>query len=728
MQPTPPSDAPTSLHLKYKEEIIAIFILICISAIAFTFADTNKKEKTKEPITTSRQSVKAWKSSDDVKKEGKIKKSQNILSVNISLDTQASSALNIVSTKVRSGYISRITPSSKEYSLVLLDNAGKTVKTFSFDLPDEAHSHSLPQEKSGLTRSEDLKLTKGDFTINMPFDSSATSVHIMSADGNIVASKSLTNETATLAPALMTYTVNGADFLASVGTGSVTLNATSTATNTIDIVLLGDKYTDLNQYHDDINRFVTRFLSVEPYKSRASQIVFHYIDVTTPLDCGFTQDIFLVCNNTKIMNAVNAAGVPYDYISVIVNTPTFGGTSSGLISAQYNGPSGPAAFVHELGGHSIGKLADEFIINITFGNMLNCVTSTTTTSWKSVVAPEDTYLGCDFPNYYRSSRTSIMLDVEQMFFNVKSQESIKKELDTLAGVFVDTTSPTSVITFPTDQAVVSGIVNVTPIVSDDNGVVRVELLKDGKLFHTEYMAPFTSSWPSMIDTNGPHTLQVKAYDAAGNVGVSPVVTVTTDNSADTEPPVVVIRRVYPDIVGTSTVTLGDNLWLSINASSTDNSGFVKKLELWDGTKVLASIPGPSGWLQYYFGGTSYVGKHTFVVKAYDYNNNVASLTQVLTLVAPPDVTPPVVTISKPVNGTKLSKSGSTTISATASDASGLSQMQIFLDGKNLKTCLSTTSCSTSVSNSTVTTGAHTISVNAKDKAGNIATSTVSVTK
>jgi hypothetical protein len=61
-----------------------------------------------------------------------------------------------------------------------------------------------------------------------------------------------------------------------------------------------------------------------------------------------------------------------------------------------------------------------------------------------------------------------------------------------------------------------------------SAVTKVDFYVDGKLRATDYGAP----WSAKINTKplgaGNHSVQAKGYDAAGNVGVSSSVTVTTN--------------------------------------------------------------------------------------------------------------------------------------------------------------------------------------------------------
>jgi len=89
----------------------------------------------------------------------------------------------------------------------------------------------------------------------------------------------------------------------------------------------------------------------------------------------------------------------------------------------------------------------------------------------------------------------------------------------------DTTAPAIEITSPANGASVGANVTVTVNATDNVGVTRVELYVDGVLTQASSSAPFTMKWNARKAPAGAHTLQCKAYDGAGNVGVSAVVTV-----------------------------------------------------------------------------------------------------------------------------------------------------------------------------------------------------------
>jgi hypothetical protein len=91
-----------------------------------------------------------------------------------------------------------------------------------------------------------------------------------------------------------------------------------------------------------------------------------------------------------------------------------------------------------------------------------------------------------------------------------------------------------------------------------------------------------------------------------------------------------------------------------------------------------------------------------------------------------DVTPPSVSISSPTNGAQVN--GVTAITAAASDNVGVTSVQFKLDGVNFGGPLLTGPYTINWDTTSASSGAHTLSADAKDAAGNLASATaVSVT-
>ena len=85
----------------------------------------------------------------------------------------------------------------------------------------------------------------------------------------------------------------------------------------------------------------------------------------------------------------------------------------------------------------------------------------------------------------------------------------------------DTTPPSIIITSPADGSAVPGLVSVSVSATDNVGVIRVELYVDGSLYGSSTKSPFTIKWNTRRISRGMHVLETKAYDGAGNIGISP---------------------------------------------------------------------------------------------------------------------------------------------------------------------------------------------------------------
>jgi thermitase len=90
---------------------------------------------------------------------------------------------------------------------------------------------------------------------------------------------------------------------------------------------------------------------------------------------------------------------------------------------------------------------------------------------------------------------------------------------------LDTVAPTVSITSPAPGTMSGMSLSVSVLANDDRAVTLVQLYVDGKLEAATTRAPFTNKWNAKKASKGAHNLQTIAYDAAGNAGVSQVVTI-----------------------------------------------------------------------------------------------------------------------------------------------------------------------------------------------------------
>lgn len=193
----------------------------------------------------------------------------------------------------------------------------------------------------------------------------------------------------------------------------------------------------------------------------------------------------------------------------------------------------------------------------------------------------------------------------------------------------DTVAPVVSVTSPASGATVSGGITVQANASDNIGVTKVDLFIDGVLRGTDTTWPYSFPWDTATVSNGIHGLVARAYDAAGNTGISPTVAVNVSNAtADTTPP-----SAPSNLTATApTPTSVDLSW----TASTDNVAVNHYSIFRDGAQT-ETLTGTSHSDTTVSSGTTYA----YAVRAYDAagNPSLPSVTvSVTTPVAPPPPT------------------------------------------------------------------------------------------
>jgi MYXO-CTERM domain-containing protein len=96
----------------------------------------------------------------------------------------------------------------------------------------------------------------------------------------------------------------------------------------------------------------------------------------------------------------------------------------------------------------------------------------------------------------------------------------------------ETVPPTVALTAPSAGATLTGTATVSATAMDNaggSGVVLVQFLVDGGVVAQSASSPYTATFNSAGFVNGSHAFSARAWDAAGNTALSPVVTATTMN-------------------------------------------------------------------------------------------------------------------------------------------------------------------------------------------------------
>jgi thermitase len=207
------------------------------------------------------------------------------------------------------------------------------------------------------------------------------------------------------------------------------------------------------------------------------------------------------------------------------------------------------------------------------------------------------------------------------------------------------------------------------------------------------------------------------YFGYGQVNAYKAVLAAQTSTIDTTPPTVSISSPANSATVSGTI--------QIQGTATDNVGVTTITFCVDGQVITSATSSPFlvSWNTVNISN----GTHTLTVKASDAAGNVGSASISLNVNNPVvvDTIPPVISITKPLNGAVVS--GNVQITAAATDNVGVSQVSIYIDG--VLSCTDTAApyvCAWNTKKAKP--GTHIIKATAWDAAGNFASASVTVTK
>ena len=163
-------------------------------------------------------------------------------------------------------------------------------------------------------------------------------------------------------------------------------------------------------------------------------------------------------------------------------------------------------------------------------------------------------------------------------------------------------------TVSASQSGASGVITVSASASDNVGVTMVEFYIDTVLKATSNVAPYSANIDSALLADGSHSLVARAYDAAGNVGLSTAVTFSVNNST--------LDTIAPTVTASSSGTSGA---ITLSANASDNVG-VSKVEFYVDS-VLKGTDASAPYSMTLDSLTLTNASHALTVKAYDAANN-----------------------------------------------------------------------------------------------------------
>ncbi len=300
-------------------------------------------------------------------------------------------------------------------------------------------------------------------------------------------------------------------------------------------------------------------------------------------------------------------------------------------------------------------------------------------------------------------------------YNASGQESGYSN-EVVYTVTSNATTPTVTITSPTSSGTFtssSATLSIGGTASDNVGVTQVTWTSSGGGSGT---ATGTTAWSvsGIPLSSGSNTITVTAQNTSGLTSSAAIV-VTFSPTTDPTAPTVTIAS--PTSASTYTSTSAS---LSLSGTASDNVG-VTQVTWTNSGGGSGTATGTSAWS--ISGITLASGSNTITVTAKDAAGLTGSDTLVVTYSS--DTTAPTITITSPTSATTYtSTSASLSLSGTASDNVGVTQVTWTNSGGGSGTATGTSSWS--VSGITLANGTNTITVTAKDAAGNTGRASLTV--
>jgi peptidoglycan/xylan/chitin deacetylase (PgdA/CDA1 family) len=278
------------------------------------------------------------------------------------------------------------------------------------------------------------------------------------------------------------------------------------------------------------------------------------------------------------------------------------------------------------------------------------------------------------------------------------------------------TAPTVSVTAPAASSTVTGATTLTANASDAVAVSSVQFKVDGvNVGAADTTSPYSVSWDSKTVTNGTHTVTAVATNSSNLTTTSSPVTITVANVTPPTAPTVSITS------PTTSATVSNTITVAATASGTNAiAGVQFKL---DGVNIGVEDT-TSPYSVSLDTKTTTNGSHTLSAVARDTTNltSTASVTVNVQNVIPP--TAPTVSVTAPV--ANASVTGTTTLTANASDAVAVSSVQFKVDGVNVGAADTTSPYSISWDSKTVANGTHTVTAVATNSS-NLTTTSSPVT-
>lgn len=315
--------------------------------------------------------------------------------------------------QIRNGFVQPpVAGTGAQFTAVVLDASGQTIRTQKFSIPKLVAIDSIDRI-TNRQQAELRDVSNDNIGLTLPYDSNAAYLKIINPNGFTINMVSLQNSSS-FDNVIDLKEIREKDIK---NPGSMNIfpsfkNRVFAANGSFNIAIIGDNYNGDNlHFQADVNDIAAGLLSVEPFASNKSNIVF-YPQLSTVSLCTYSGN--LSCNDT--LSLQQASQVPYDKVYVLYNGSYagyayVGGTLAyGTNTTDKSKAVKQGLFIHELAGHVLGGLMDEYSYGATGASYApNCSALSSCPSWSSIPGL-GCFNTCGYTNLFRATDNSSVMN------------------------------------------------------------------------------------------------------------------------------------------------------------------------------------------------------------------------------------------------------------------------------------------------------------------------------
>ncbi len=310
-------------------------------------------------------------------------------------------------------------------------------------------------------------------------------------------------------------------------------NQVYAANGKFNIAIIGDNYgTNTALFQSDVQSIISGMLAIEPFTTNKANIAFYSQLSTVSICVPVTGWPSISCDNTKALQ--QASTVPYDKVYVLFNGPYTGYAYIGGVLAYGTNSTDKSSdvkqglFIHELAGHALGGLMDEYSYGTTGTSYApNCSSDQTCTSWSGIIGL-GCFASCGYTNLYRATNNNSVMNTAFlsgiMNFDTYSTQIVNQKLYPFLQIVQPSATPTAIPTptstplptptntptptptntpTPTPTSTPTPAFTPTPLPSDTPVPVRLPISPGISAFPTSTPLPTPTNTPTPIPTSTP---------------------------------------------------------------------------------------------------------------------------------------------------------------------------------------------------------------------------------